>query len=173
MKVSGATTLFLAAGAVALSVAGCASVKPDAAPAEITASGPAPVSGYDWFFNEDDHTREVSLSYGVAESDQVVLGLHCTRGDGESTLVRSVPNGWPARILLESGGDTETYAAQAEEDPVQDGQFLTAKAKTSDPVFKRFRRLGWLAVLDDQNRTMMAPHAGSATRVEAYFAACD
>ncbi|CAN5175616.1 hypothetical protein BH09PSE1_BH09PSE1_23320 [soil metagenome] len=170
MRVSGATGAGLMVAGLLL--AGCAGVTPAAEPTVVASSAPAPVAGYDWFFNEDDHTREVSLSYGVAESDEVLLGMHCVRGDGAQTLVRSVPHGWPARILLESGGDTETYAAEAEDDPVQDGQFLTAAAKTSDPVFKRFRRVGWLAVLDDQNRTLMVPHPGSAARVEEYFAAC-
>ena len=158
-----------------LSLSACATHMSDAgeavAPGAV-ASSPAPVAGYDWFYNKDDDTREASLTYGLAESDEAPLGLRCKAGAQVVTLNRPTPNGRPARITLESGGDTETYAAQSEEDPVHDGQFLTTSAPVSDPVFLQFRRVSWLAVLDDSARVIMAAHPGSSVRIERFFAYC-
>jgi len=155
-----------------LALAAC-STTPVVTPISGASSGaPAALVGYDWFYNADPGADELSLSYGVAESDDVPMDLSCRPGSGALTLLRPVAHGMPARIIVESGGDTETYTARAEASPLHDGQFLTASAKAADPVFKRFRRVGWLAVLDGETRTMMAPHPGSAERVEQFFAAC-
>jgi len=157
-----------------LTLAACSTAPKTASLAEGAASSgaPAAIAGYDWFYNADRGADELSLSYGVAESDDVPMDLSCRPGTGALTLLRPVAHGMPERIMLESGGDTETYPAEAEPSPLHDGVFLTASAKTADPVFKRFRRVGWLAVLDGDARQMMAPHPGSSARVEQFFAAC-
>lgn len=157
----------------ALSLAACAGGPEAPAPVLAASSGaPSAVEGYDWFFNAEPESEEVSLSYGMAETDDVPMDLSCRRGSGDLLLLRPVPSGRPSRIMIESGGDTETYPAQAEASPLHEGDFLTASAKAADPVFQRFRRVGWLAVLDGDDRSMMASHPGSAGRVEQFFAAC-
>jgi hypothetical protein len=175
---SAATGRRIAAAAVVLGAAAltsaCATPRPAGETTSLaapTASAPVPAPGYDWFFNADPAASELSLSYGVADSDDVPLSLSCHKGDGALMLLRSAA---PPRttLALESGGETETYPAKAEPSPLHGGHDLTAQARAADPVFQRFRRLGWLAVLDGESRLMMAGHPGATQRVEAFFAAC-
>jgi hypothetical protein len=139
--------------------------------ANLVASGaaPAPVPGYDWFLNRDG--REVVLAYGVANSDEVKLHLLCQAGSGALELTAASEK--PGReIYLESGGDTERYAASSEPANVHDGELLTAQAKTRDPVFQRFRRLGWIASWSDDERHIYAAHPAAKTGIEQFFTVC-
>ena len=49
---------------------------------------------------------------------------------------------------------------------------MTADAQTKDQVFQRFRRLGWLALWQGDDRETLAAHPGSLSSVERFFAAC-
>lgn len=167
------TRLSLALSATALLALGaCASVdtKPAALSPEVTASAPQPVAGYDWFFHEDEG---LTLVYGLANSDDVSLSLGCMPGSGQLEMVRDAPQGSAAEIYLESGGETERYEAGSEPSIMTDGVLLTAYANASDPVFKRFRKVGWLALWQDGERAPLVSHAGSEDGVENFFAACD
>jgi len=165
---------FLLLTGLGLSLTACATTPVAVvAPATIpiaAAPGPAPIAGYDWFYNASED--EVSLSYGVAESDDVLLDLACITGTGKLMLLHAAAHDHPARIVVESGGDTETYPAETEPSELHDGLFLSATAPATDPVFQGFRRLGWLALLDDEKRQMMAAHPGSEDRIMQFFAAC-
>lgn len=158
----------LPAGLLVIGLAGCASME---APAPMTASSSAPaaVEGYDWHFSTDD--AESKLAYGLAESDDLRLGLSCERGSGrlEITAVRS-PG--VREIHLESGGETERFPARAEPSQLHDGVFLTAQARTAEPVFLRFRKLGWLADLQGAKRETYAPHPAALPDIERFFAFC-
>nr|WP_314436431.1 hypothetical protein [uncultured Brevundimonas sp.] len=128
-----------------------------------------PIANHDWFFDRD---REVlTLAYGVANSDDLKLQLVCQTGSGALDLAAVFDR--PSRVLLlESGGDTERYPARSEPAGIHEGQYVTASAKTKDPVFQRFRRLGWIALWEgDARETMVAQPASQAT-VERFFAAC-
>ncbi len=140
--------------------------------ASLNANGaPVPVAGYDWFLNEDPD--EPRLSYGLAQSDDVPLSLMCAPGSGKIGLSLAADPA-PARrsITLESGGDTETYAARVEAADMHDGVHLIASAPASDPVFQRFHRLGWLAVWDGDQRAMMAAQPGSEGRAARFLELC-
>lgn len=131
---------------------------------------PAPVEGYDWFLHQDG--QEARLAYGLEESDDLRIGLDCQKNSGRLALSAVAPEGARPEIYLESGGDTERYAAESEPSEVNDGLFLTAEAKAGDPVFLRFRRVGWLAVWQGEERHAYAPQPGSGSRVEQFFAFC-
>ena len=139
-------------------------------PTAAIASAPAPVEGHDWFFNEDDD--DARLAYGVENSDDLRLGLDCRRGSGRLDLTALGGEDARAEIHLESGGDTERYPAKSEPDLLHDGVILTAQARADDPVFQRFRRLGWLALWRDQEREAYAAHPASTDRIERFFAFC-
>ncbi len=155
-------------GAAALGA--CAA--PGASPMTLTAGGgaPAPLAGYDWFLNTDGASAQ--LVYGLEESDDVKLSLGCERKDGRIEVSAHAPDGGPAEIHLESGGETERLRATAEPMEVSDGEWLTAMARTSDPVFQRFRRTGWLAVWQGDERHAYAAHPSSEQRVDQFFDRC-
>lgn len=133
------------------------------------ASAPLPVANHDWFFDRDQ--QELTLAYGIANSDDLKLQLVCQTGTGALELAAVFDR--PSRVLLlESGGDTERYPARSEPAGIHEGQYVTANAKTKDPVFQRFRTLGWIALWEGDNRDTLVAHPTSKATVERFFAAC-
>lgn len=157
---------------LALAAAACATVEsPPEPPTAVASSGPpAPIADHDWFYHRDGEAAR--LVYGLAESDDLRLGLDCNEGSGRLAL--SAVGGPDARpeILVEAGGETQRFAAQSEPSQLHDGVFLTADAKADTPVFQRFRRIGWLALWVDGERQAYAPHPESAPNIERFFAFC-
>ena len=168
-----ARALFVLSG-LALGASACATVEtpaPVMAPTPMASAGaPAPVEGYDWFYHPDEDTAR--LAYGLAESDDLKLGFDCARGTGRLEIVTIAAKGAKAEILVESGGDTERFAAASEPSQLNDGVILTARASTSEPVFQRFRRVGWMALWRDGDREAYAPQPESAGHIERFFAFC-
>lgn len=149
--------------------AACANVAPVATATSGTASAPAPTPGYDWFLTEDRGAAR--LAYGVETSDDLKLGLDCSAGTGKVDLVALGKPG-SDEIYLESGGETERFAAEGEPSQLHDGDLLTATVSADVPVLQRFRRLGWIAQWVDGQRAAYAPHPGSDVNVERFFALC-
>ena len=165
-----ATALLVLSG-LALGAAACASVEPPAAALPPPPGpGPAPVETQDWFYSADDDAAR--LAYGVAESDDLKIGLDCRRGSGRLELVTIAEQGAKAEILVESGGETGRFAAGSEPSQLNDGVILTAEASAAEPVFQRFRRVGWLALWRDGEREAYAPHPPSRPDIERFFAFC-
>lgn len=136
-----------------------------------TSAAPLPVAGYDWFLNDDP--EEPRLSYGLAQSDDVPLSLMCTPGSGKIGLSLAADRAPQRRSLtVESGGDTETFPARVEAADMHDGVHLIATAPASHPVFQRFYRLGWLAVWNGDQRSMMAAQPGSEGRAARFLEQC-
>lgn len=156
---------------LSLGAAACATTEPTpATPAAVASSSPVPVEGYDWFFHQDaDNAR---LAYGLAESDDLRIGLDCARASGRLELSATGAEGAKPEIYLEAGGDTERFPATSEPSQVTDGVFLTAQARADEPVFLRFRRIGWLALWQDGERRAYAAHPQSAPNIERFFAFC-
>ncbi len=153
----------------ALALAGCApTLKSEFAGA--SRGAPIPVAGYDWHLNED--AEEASLSYGMAETDDVPLDLSCRPGSGALQILQTVAEDHPKVIALESGGDTETYPAKAEPSAMHDGLDRTAVARTTDPVFLRVRKLGWLATYGLDYRTPLVAQQGSDKQIDRFFILC-
>jgi hypothetical protein len=163
--------LTLAAG-LALTASACATVEAPSAPGPgpAGAGGPAPVAGYDWFLHRDG--SEARLVYGLAESDDLRLGLDCSGGSGRLALSAVGGPGAKPEILIEAGGETGRFPAASEPSQLHDGVFLTAEAAADEPVFRRFRQVGWLALWQDGERQAYAPHPASAPEIERFFAFC-
>lgn len=155
-----------------LGAAACATVDSAApsAPAPDASVAPAPISGYDWFFHQDE--AEARLVYGLAESDDMRLALDCARASGKLVLSALGEPGARPEIHVESGGETRRFPARSEPSQLHEGVFLTADAVADAPVFHRFRRLGWMALWRDGAREAYAPHPGSAANIERFFAFC-
>ena len=49
---------------------------------------------------------------------------------------------------------------------------LSAPASPQDPVFQRFRRVGWLATWGEGGRVMMAAQPGSLKNITDFFDVC-
>lgn len=163
----------LGAAGLALLAAGCASggVEPTPIyPAPPSYVAPSPMEGRDWHLSQ--YWDQSTLAYGVAESDDVNLVLTCADGAGEVSMFRDVANSAPREFHLEAGGDSGRFEADSEPSMLTDGQLLTAHAPTSDPVFRSFRSLGWLASWTGDAREGYAPQPGSEGNIERFFAAC-
>ena len=161
------SSLLIASGLV-LSAAACATAP--SAPIETGSTpdaGPAPLADHDWFFHDSD--GEGRLMYGAQDSDVIWVILTCDQGSGALKVLQ--PAVEPHPIRLESGGDTETYQAEALPDELHD-LMLSAPAAVSDPVFQRFRRVGWMATWGEAGRVMMAAQPGSLPRITDFFAFC-
>lgn len=155
---------------LAFTASACATAAPDA-PAPAASSGsPAPVEGYDWFFHADEGVAR--LAYGLAESDDLRLGLDCTRASGRLSLSGVASDTAKPEFYIESGGETGRFPARTEPSQLHDGVFLSAEAPTDAPVFQRFRRVNWLALWQDGTRQAYAPHPASAPNIERFFAFC-
>lgn len=162
--------LWLPVLAMAALTTACASVEtPEPVLAAAASPAPAPVAGYDWHYTPDGDVAR--LAYGVEASDDLRLGLDCTAGSGKVDLTALGQTG-DREISLESGGETERFAAEGEPSQLHDGDILTATAATSEPVLQRFRRVGWIAQWVDGKREVYAPHPGSEAGVERFFAMC-
>ncbi len=135
------------------------------------AGAPAPVAGLDWFGHRDD--ADLSLAYGREASDELRLRLDCRAGSG--TLSLTAPAHGDERSLhLESGGDTERFPARAEPSGMGDGELLIAEGVAlNQPVFQRFRALGWIAAWRDETREVYVAQPGSAPAVTRFFQACE
>ena len=163
--------VLIAASGLTLALAACNTTgQPGMGLSAASSSSPAPVEHYDWFLHQDG--SEARLAYGLEESDDLRIGLDCRKNSGRLALSAVASEGAAHEIHLESGGDTERYPAEAEPSELNDGLFLSAEAKAADPVFQRFRRVGWLAVWEGDTRRAYAPHVGSQDRVERFFAFC-
>ncbi|KQY75330.1 hypothetical protein [Brevundimonas sp. Root1423] len=160
----------LALAVLALTASACATAAPDSPSPTASSGSPVPVEGYDWFFHVDEDAAR--LAYGLAESDDLRLGLDCARASGRLSLSGMAQNASKPEFYLESGGETERFPATAEPSQVNDGVFLSAEAAADAPVFRRFRQLGWLAMWQDGARQAYAPHAHSAPNIERFFAFC-
>lgn len=161
--------LFLLLGGLSLGAAACATAPATPAPAtELASSGiPVPLEDHDWFFNAAD--EQASLMYGAKDSDDIWIVLTCEARSGALKVLQPALS--PRPIQLESGGDTETYAAEALPDELHD-LMLSAPARTDEPVFLRFRRVGWLAVHGEAGRVTMAAHPGSERGISDFFTFC-
>ena len=158
--------------ALALGASACATVEAPTEPAPGVASSgaPAPVADHAWFYHRDG--TEARLVYGLAESDDLRLGLDCSQGSGRLAL--SAVGGPDAKpeIVVEAGGETERFPARSEPSQLHDGVFLTAEAEADAPVFQRFRRDGWLALWLDGERQAYAPQPESTPNIERFFTFC-
>lgn len=162
-----------AIGAMAgLGLAACSTTAPTVeVEGAVASSAPLPQEGYDWHLNSDD--SEISLAYGMADTDDVPLDLSCEAGSKSLNLLLNVEKGHPLRIDLESGGDTQTYRAMAEPSPMTDGVDLTATVRSDDPVFLRFRKLGWLAVHTGENRRPLVATPAALPQIARFFEICE
>ena len=68
-----------------------------------------------------------------------------------------------ADALERLGNETDTLSRSV---------FRTAQAKTKDPVFQRFRRLGWIAAWADDERHVYAAHPAAKVQIEQFFTVC-
>lgn len=65
-------------------------------------AAPQPMPGYDWHLNQD--TGEISLAYGMRDTDDVPLDLSCQPRTGTLQILHAAREGSRPRIQLESGG---------------------------------------------------------------------
>lgn len=156
--------------AMSLALAACATNR-GAGLAPVAIPDPRPVAGLDWILDAEEDSAE--LVYGAPMSDDYRLGVECRGGgDPKLGLTRYAPRGTKAEIVLSAGGVTQSYAALSEPEPMSGGVMLTSRlAEKSDPVIRAFRETGFLAVIDGDRATVLAPQPGT-TAVADFFTWC-
>lgn len=162
----------IAVAALGLLAGGCATQGSPTPlpPAGATVAAPDPIPGRDWHLVQ--HAGQSSLAFGVAESDDLDLGLTCDDGSGRVTLFREAAPGEPSEFQLESGGQEQHFDAEGDPSPLTDGLSLHAEADARTLVFQRFGELGWLALQARGERHSLAAHPGSEGRIARFFSAC-
>lgn len=155
---------------LALAATACAPVAGTAPPLSGPGYAAAPIANYDWFLHLDGD--DGSLAYGLRDSDDLRLGLNCTRGSGRLALSAVGETGAVPQISLESDGETARYPAVAEPSELTDGVILSAAAPTTAPVFQRFQAVGWLAHRQAGDLHPYLAHPGSKARIGRFFAFC-
>lgn len=162
----------LALTGLTLTLGACTSAgvpTPTPSPETILAA-PEPIAGRDWHLSQ--HDGESSLAFGVAETDDVDLGLHCEDGSGRVHLFRDVPDSAPTEFRLDVGGEPDRITAESEPSAISDGQMLSADASVDLPVFQRFRNQGWIALWHADERHPLPSHPGARADIERFFSAC-
>ena len=153
-----------------LALSACATPATRAPDAVADSGAPAPTLGLEWFDHKDGDA--LSLAYGRETSDDLRLRLDCDAGSGTLTLTAPA-EGADGMIHLESGGDTERFPAVRESSGLGDGDLLIASdVALRQPVFQRFRAVGWIAAWRGGGREVYAAHPGSQKRVADFFARC-
>lgn len=131
---------------------------------------PARDGNYHWFLdNEDD---EVRLFYGLEQSDDIPLGLSCTRGSNRITISTPGEDRNMRRLTLTSGGRIASYPARAEEATVFDGYDIVAQTTPADPVMEAFALNGWLAIASDGGWVGLVGVGSSRQSASRFMAAC-
>lgn len=155
------------AALIALAAGACAT--PVTSP-QAEAGAPIAVAGLDWFGHRDG--ADLSLAYGREASDELRLRLDCRAGSGVMTLTAPADGDEPI-IYLESGGDTERFPAQVEPSGMGGELLIGTEAAVDQPVFHRFRSLGWIASWRGDTREAYVAQPGSASAVQRFFDACE
>ncbi len=157
---------------LALGAGACSTVETpvDSSPGVVAGAAPKPVSDHDWFYHLDG--QDARLVYGLAESDDLKLGLECREGSGRLALSAVAGPDAKPELHLEADGETGRLPALSEPSGLHDGVFLTAEAAADAPVFRRFRQIGWIALWLDGERQAYAPHPESTPNIERFFTFC-
>jgi hypothetical protein len=166
------TPALIVLSALGLGLSACATVETPVVPTPGIAAvaAPAPVPDHDWFYHRDG--EDARLVYGLAESDDLRIGLDCRQGSGKLALSAVAGPDAKPEIQIEAGGETEKFPARSEPSGLHEGVFLTAEAAANEPVFQRFRQIGWMALWLDGERQAYAPHPGSRPGIEQFFVFC-
>lgn len=105
---------------------------------------PARHGSYNWFFDRDE--GEYQLFYGMAESDDIPLGMTCVGGSGQIKISTPSEDNRSRNITLTSGGQIATYPARAHDAQVFDGYEIISQTTPADPVMQAFGQNGWMAI---------------------------
>ena len=129
-----------------------------------TATGAQAQTPRSWNLVADKAAPDVTLFYGVPQTDDVALTLRCPRQTGQITVGFGVgakladrqsagvwvdkigrPAPWPASVVLTSGVATTTLRGQAMPDDLDGGTRLAAEVSTRAPVIAAFKKSGVIA----------------------------
>lgn len=160
---------------LALLAAACAPrPAPARAPESLEAAQDAEVasdSGFNWYLGEAGGV--VSLSYMIAETDNVPMDLECTVGSGRVKVSVMAISTAPRIIRLRAGEESVGLKARTEPDPTSDESlFLTAELPAAEPVLQRFRDQGRIELEVGLDAGPLVATRDGPRRVKAFFDRC-
>jgi len=131
---------------------------------------PARHQGYNWFFDQDE--GEFQLFYGMAESDDIPLGMTCSSGSGRITISTPSEDNHARSLTLTSGGQMATYPARATEAQVFDGYNIVSQTTPADPVMQAFGQNGWMAVAGKDGWMSLVGDGSARELARRFMAGC-
>lgn len=131
---------------------------------------PARNGEYRWFFDREDD--EVQLFYGLAQSDDIPLGLTCAKGSGQIRVSTPSEDNSRRQISLTSGGQVTHLPARAEAAEVFDGYDIIARTTPSDPVMQAFGVNGWLALAGKDGWIGLVGDSSSRNSAAQFMTGC-
>lgn len=171
--VSAPRLMALGALSALLLTAACVSAPSGIAPATTLpplSEAPARNGDYEWFLDHEDD--EVQLFYGLANSDDIPLGLTCARGSGQINISTPDPHGHARQMTLTSGGQVSTYRATSRPAEVFDGYLISATTTPADPVMQAFAVHGWLAIAAKDRWVGLAGDDSTRQSASRFMADC-
>ncbi len=128
-------------------------------------------TGFNWYLN--DAQGVVSLSYMIAETDNVPMDLECAAGSGRVKISILAASAAPRVIRLKAGPDEIALKAGTESDPTTDEfLFLTAEVAAGAPVLRRFRDSGQIELQVGLDNGPLAATRDAPRRIKAFFDRC-
>jgi hypothetical protein len=123
-----------------------------------------------WILGGED--GEARLAYGTPDSDDAPLMMRCQTGSGRVTLSRDAAR--PGEGLALASGDRKVVLHGAEEPDMLNGQgvIVTAQTGLENPVLRRFRDTGRLAMISDTRRAELPATAEERARIRQFFQGC-
>lgn len=131
---------------------------------------PARQGDYQWFFDREDD--EFQLFYGMAQSDDIPLGLTCTRGSGQIRISTPSEDNSLRSLTLTSGGQVATYPARAHGAEVFDGYDIVSQTTPSDPVMQAFGLHGWMALAGKDGWIGLVGDGSSRDHASQFLSGC-
>lgn len=128
-------------------------------------------TGFNWYFGEAGGV--LSLSYMIAETDNMPMDLECAAGSGRVKVSVMALSSAPHVIRLKAGPDAVSLKARTEPDMTSDESvFLTAELAATDPVLRRFRDEGRIELQVGLDAGPLAASRDGPRRIRAFFDRC-
>jgi hypothetical protein len=162
-----AGVLLLASAAV---LAGCVQQRETGPKAQV---GSPEQASLGFFFNDDSERPD--LTFGIANSDNIIFGMQCTKGARSLDIYDedsgSAKTGQP--LNLSSGGVRVSLPAQLSADQETGESFATVKTTSDIALVRSFRKTGEITFEIAGRKHSITASASDRAQIRRFFDACE